>query len=333
MIASRLARLVLASLVAIGALAGGLPGTAPRDVRAATPDLTIVSDARYDVQPAQHRVRVTLDLTLTNRLHDTKTKRYFFDHAFLAVLPGATGYSASWAGRGRPTVSVARRTSSYTLLRLNLAQDLSSGKTARYRLAFDLRDPGGKATRDLRIGDTLVSFPVWAFASDGTPGSSVTVVFPKGYDIAVEAGHIATPTTLPDGRTIFRTGPLSVPLDFFAYLVGDRPGAYRDTTITPTVVGRQVAVTVRSWSDDVSECRRHAVKEFCWNCFCRGCAVPIAQVFGFLLRGQFLLDVRSRSERTTDRLMHLNRAERFFSLRQISFELLDAVPGDLQLCS
>ena len=30
----------------------------------------------------------------------------------------------------------------------------------------------------------------------------------------------------------------------------DRPGAYRDTTINPTVVGRQVAVTVRPWSDD-----------------------------------------------------------------------------------
>jgi hypothetical protein len=250
MIARRPARLVLALLVAVGALAGALPATTPRDVRAATPDLTIVSDARYDVQPSQHRVRVTLDLTLTNRLHDTTTKRYFFDHAFLAVLPGATAYSASWAGRGRPTVSVARRTASYTLLRLNLARDLSSGKSAKYRLRFDLRDPGGKATRDLRIGDTLVSFPVWAFASDGTSGSSVTVLFPKGYKVAVEAGHIGTPTTLPDGRTIFRTGALSAPLDFFAYLVADRPGAYRDTTITPTVVGRQVAVTVRPWSDD-----------------------------------------------------------------------------------
>ncbi len=249
---ARLARLVLAFLIAVGALAGALPATAPRDVRAATPDLTIVSDAHYDVQPSQHRVRVTLDLTLTNRLHDTTTKRYFFDHAFLAVLPGATAYSATWAGSGRPTVSVARRTASYTLLRLNLAKDLSSGKTARYRLRFDLRDPGGKATRDLRIGDTLVSFPVWAFASDSTSGSSVTVVFPKGYQIAVEAGHIAAPTTLSDGRIVYRTGPLSAPLDFFAYLVGDRPGAYRDTTITPTVVGRQVAVTVRAWSDDVA---------------------------------------------------------------------------------
>ena len=252
MTSSRLARLVLALLVAVGSLAGGLPGSAPSAVRAATPDLTIVSDARYDVQPAQHRVRITLDLTLTNRLHDTTTKRYFFDHAFLAVLPGATGYSASWDGSGRPTVSVARRTASYTLLRLNLAQNLASGKSARYRLRFDLSDPGGKATRDLRIGDTLVSFPVWAFASDSTSGSSVTVSFPKGYRIAVEAGHIAAPTTLPDGRTVFRTGPLSAPLDFFAYLVGDRPGAYRDTTITATIVGRQVAVTVRAWSDDVA---------------------------------------------------------------------------------
>ena len=139
---------------------------------------------------------MTLDLTLTNRLHDTTTKRYFFDHAFLAVLPGATAYSATWAGSGRPTVSVARRTASYTLLRLNLAQDLSSGKTARYRLRSISATRAGTATRDLRIGDTLVSFPVWAFASDSTPGSSVTVVFPKGYQVAVEAGRIAGPTTL-----------------------------------------------------------------------------------------------------------------------------------------
>src|SRR5690242_21577593 len=40
-----------------------------------------------------------------------------------------------------------------------------------YRLTFDLQDPGGVPTRDLRVGDSLVSFPVWAFATDGTPRS------------------------------------------------------------------------------------------------------------------------------------------------------------------
>ena len=113
---ARLARLVLALLIAVGGLAGALPAlpdlpAGPPTVRAADgpPSLTIVANARYDVQPAQHRVRVTLDLTLSNRLRDTTTKRYFFDHAFLAVLPSATGYQASWAGSGRPSDERGRR--------------------------------------------------------------------------------------------------------------------------------------------------------------------------------------------------------------------------------
>jgi hypothetical protein len=231
---------------------------APAEVRAATPDLTIVTAARYDVQPPQKRIRVSVDLTLTNRLKDTTTRRYFFDHAFLAVMPGASGYRLSWEGAGQPSVSVARRTATHTLLRLNLARDLPSGRSAKYRLTFELKDPGGKATRDLRIGDTLVSFPVWAFASDDTPGSSVTVVFPKGYDVAVEAGRIPAPDTLADGRTIFRSGVLAKPLDFFAYLVADRPGAYIDTTVKTTVEGRDIEVIVSAWTDDRPWARRVA---------------------------------------------------------------------------
>lgn len=254
---SRAARTCLLLLVAATLAVSGVVG-APAEVRAATPDLTIVTAARYDVQPAQKRVRVSVDLTLTNRLKDTRTRRYFFDHAFLAVLPGASGYRLTWEGAGQPSVSVARRTATHTLLRLNLARDLASGKSARYRLTFDLKDPGGKATRDLRIGDTLVSFPVWAFASDATPGSSVTVVFPKGYDVAVEAGRIPAPETLDDGRTIFRSGVLAKPLDFFAYLVADRPGAYVDMTVETTVEGRDIEVVVSAWTDDRPWARRVA---------------------------------------------------------------------------
>ncbi len=245
--------LVLAAAFAvIGVIAS------PTKVHAATPDLTIVTSARYDVQPARERVRVTVDLTLTNRLKDTKTRRYFFDHAFLAVLPGASGYRLTWEGAGTPSVAVARRTATHTLLRLNLARDLASGRTAKYRLTFDLKDPGGKPTRDLRIGDTLVSFPVWAFASDDTPGSSVTVLFPDGYDVAVEAGRIPTPSKLADGRTVFRSGTLAKPLDFFAYLVADRPGAYADSTVATTVEGRDIEVIVRAWTDDAAWAKRVA---------------------------------------------------------------------------
>ena len=68
MIGRRSALLVIAVVAAVGL--SMVPTEAP-DVRAATPGLTIVSTARYDVQPEAHRVHVTLNLQLTNRLRDS----------------------------------------------------------------------------------------------------------------------------------------------------------------------------------------------------------------------------------------------------------------------
>ena len=238
-------------LVAIAAAAGLLATPAGvSEVRAASPDLTIVTTARYDVQPAQRRVRVTLDMVMTNHLRDTVTKRYYFDKAFLSVLPGTSGYQLSWSGKGKPSVRASKRTADYTLLQMNLAQRLYSGKTATYRLRFDLVDNGGKATRDVRIGDSFASFPVWAFATDSTLGSSVRVVFPAGFETEVESGAIPAPTTDAAGNVVYETGQLSKPLSFFAYLVGDRPGAYAERTVTSTVGDATVTLTIRAWPED-----------------------------------------------------------------------------------
>jgi hypothetical protein len=246
-VAWRLALMGIAASLAMGLLA---MAPAVPEVRAAQPDLTIVSDARYDVQPDQHRVRVNLTLVLTNHLKDTVTKRYYFDRAFLAVLPDTSGYKLTWAGSGTPEVHVSRKTADYTVLRLDLGQRLFSGKSATYKLRFDLVDPGGEPTRDVRVGETLVSFPVWAFATDATPGGSVKVVFPPGFEVDVESGEIPEPTTNADGQVIFQTPELTKPLSFFAYLVGDRPGAYAERTVATIVAGDRVDLTVRSWPDD-----------------------------------------------------------------------------------
>ncbi len=219
----RLAGLLLAVVAATGLLATPA-GVA--EVRAASPDLTIVTSATYDVQPAQHRVRVTLDMVLANHLRDTTTKRYYFDRAFLSVLPGSSGYKLTWTGAGTPRVKATTKTATHALLQLDLAARIYSGKSARYRLVFDLVDKGGAPTRDVRIGDALVSFPVWAFATDATSGSSVRVVLPAGFTARVESGEIPGPTTEADGRVVFQTGKLGQPLKFFAFLVADRPGAY-----------------------------------------------------------------------------------------------------------
>ena len=246
----RLGVALLATVAAVGLLAEPVGPGSPVVVRAAAPDLTITSAAHYDVQPDQQRVQVTLDLTLTNHLKDTRTKRYYFDEAFLAILPGTSGFKLTWDGTGTPEVRASKKTKTHTMLRMVLAKRLYSGESAAYRLTFNLKDPGGVATRELRIGDSLVSFPVWAFATDATPGSSVSVSFPPGFEVEAQAGSIPPPTTDAQGRTVFDSGRLERPLDFFAYLVADRPGAYTEQTVTAQVARRPATIIVRSWPDD-----------------------------------------------------------------------------------
>ena len=189
-------------------------------------------------------------MVLKNRLSDTKTQRFYFDHAFLSVLPGASSPKLTWAGSGAPKATVSKATSAFTNLRLDLGARLYSGKSAAYRLVFDIVDTGGAASRQVRIGDSFVSFPVWAFATDSTPGSTVRVTFPAGYQVQVASGDMPAPTTAGDGTVVLQTGSLKTPLTFFADLVADRPGAMTDRGVASTVGTTPVQVTVSSWADD-----------------------------------------------------------------------------------
>ena len=248
MTARRLPALLLATIAAVGLLGIPVGPTAPAEVHAASQPLRFTSNARYDVQPKERRIRVTVDLRMTNPSKDTATTAFYYDHAFVQVMAGASSFAVD--GPGSPRVRVVQRGKQDVQLRIDFGQRLTSGKSATYKLVFYLKDPGGAATRDLRVGDSLVSFPVWAFATRSTAGSTVTVVFPDGYDIQVEAGQIPDPTTDGQGRTVFRSGRLAKPLEFFVYLVADRPGAYRDATVDTEILGAPVRVQVRSWQDD-----------------------------------------------------------------------------------
>jgi hypothetical protein len=244
-------RTLAAALIAATVLVGAW---APAAALAASPDLTLVTDARYDVQPASHRVHVTVDIRAQNHKSDTTTKRYYFDRAYLAVLPGTSGYAM--ASPSGAKVSVSKRTTDYTLLLVTFGQKVYSGKSLALRLTFNLPDPGGSATRDVRVGQALVTFPVWAYASDSTPGSTVTVVFPKGYSVHFASGTIPGPQTATDGSLVFRTGPIAQPLTFFAYATADRAGAYASKTLDLTVGGVPAPLVLRAWTDDAAWTKR-----------------------------------------------------------------------------
>ncbi len=232
----------------VAVVAGILPPVVP-PAAAAAPELQITTAARYDVQPGLSRVHVTLDATITNTHRDTGATRTYYDTAYLAVLPNTANFTASSPGV-KPKVSIRSATRAYTLLTINLGRHLFAGKHTPLRIQFDLPDNGGTALRDVRVGISLVAFPVWAFATDDTPGSSVTVVFPAGYNVQQQVGNLPEPKTASGGGQVYSSGAIDEPLAFYSYFVADRPGAYVATRLTSTLGGSDVPVTVRAWTDD-----------------------------------------------------------------------------------
>ena len=117
-----------------------------------------------------------------------------------------------------------------------------------YTVSFDLVDPGGTGTRDLRIGSSLAAFPVWAFGTQGEPGGSVRVELPQGYTPDVQ-GSAMSEGELPGGGVLL-AAQLERPLAFFAYVSAERPGAFANRTMNLDVHGTRAQLLIRAWDDD-----------------------------------------------------------------------------------
>lgn len=250
----RAPRALLAALIcvaglmpAIGLAPAGAPGAAPAVLAAG--GMTTTADARYVVDPAKHAVHVTVALSATNHLSDTKTRRYFFDRAYLAVPPGTTRFKVTSPGAA-PRVTVSAKRKTYTLLRIDFGKQLAAGATRSFSLTFDIPDPGGGPTRATRIGASLVTFTAWGLGSDAPTGGSVTVVFPAGYAVQVQSPGMSGPATDAGGNLVYTTGRLANPLSFVASFAADRPNAFAELSTTVAIGTETIPVTIRSWPDD-----------------------------------------------------------------------------------
>ena len=201
----------LIAVVAATGLAGGARRR-PREVRAATPDLTIVGRRalRRPARPAAGPGHGRPDADEPPQGHQ--------DHAVL-LRPGVPrgparrlGLPAHVGRRGHAERSrVSKRTDG---LHAPAARPRRSGCTAarppRYTLRFDLVDPGGKATRDVRIGDVARLVPGLGVRHRLDPGQLGHGRLPgrlRGRGRGRRRSRRRRPT--PTGRTIFRTGTLA----------------------------------------------------------------------------------------------------------------------------
>lgn len=241
-------RPALAAMV-LFAIAFGAIGAAPPGARAATPDVTLIGRATYDVRPDEHRVAVSVAITATNRLHDTITRQYTIDRAYLVVPPAATNLHLA-APTGTPSVTVTSRTAANQIVLLRFGSRLAAGRSMGLTLTFDLADPGGAPDRALRVSPSLVRFSAWGLGTDGVSGSSVTVQFPVGYVAEIGRGPLSGPTTTPDGHVRYASAVLSTPGTFVADLAADRPGALVSEKQSIVVGARTVTIDVLAWPDD-----------------------------------------------------------------------------------
>lgn len=228
---------------------------APPATAAAASKLTLVGAAHYVVQPDQHRVHVTVDLVATNHARDTISTGYLYNQANLAILPGSTAFRATSDGV-KVAVTVAARSASSTLLAIHFAKRLGSGRSTNLRLVFELPDPGGSRSRPVRVGPSLVAFPVWAFGTRDTPGSTASVTFPAGYAVTVAAGRLGKPETAPDGSTTVTSPSLPDPFAMSGYVLADRPGAFVETKLDVPLDGTTAHLAIRAWKDDPAWAKR-----------------------------------------------------------------------------
>jgi hypothetical protein len=239
------------ALLLTALLLGLVPALAPAPVAAARPDLTLVGAATYVVLPEAGKVAVSVRLTATNHLRDTATRRYFFRTAFLSVLPGTSRFRIS-GGNGNPRVSVTSRTKTYTNLRIDLGADLAAGRSTTLTLTFDLKDPGGAPDRPLRISPSLLTFSAWAYATPDTPGASVVVRLPAGYDVLVGRGPLEGPELDDSGDLLLSSGSIASPLKFVADISADRAVERTETTRTVPLAAGPATVLLRAWPDDTA---------------------------------------------------------------------------------
>ena len=242
-------RIPRAAGLILGLALGLVPALAPVPAAAATPSLTITSDATYAVLPDEQRVAVTVHLTATNHLKNTITQRLYFRTAYLTVQPGTSGFALT-GGSGKPRVSIHESTDTFTSIKLDFGANLAAGKSTRLTLTFDIRDTGGDPARLVRVSSSLVTFGAWAFATPNTRGSTVLVLIPSGYRVTIGRGPLEGPVTDASGEEQWSSGPLDAPLDFVADVVADREVQYAEKPLDVALKAGTAAVTVRAWPDD-----------------------------------------------------------------------------------
>ena len=167
----------------------------------------MLAQTRYEVLPADHRVHVTVDAVATSYEPNTPEGQVFYSGIDLRRAAGRHQRDrrlrrpADRRGHHRADATTSR------CIEVTFGRGVFFQQSYAYTVTFDLVDPGGEGTRDLRIGESLAAFPVWAFGTAEEPGGSVQVDLPAGYSAERAGQPDARRSEGPDGGIVLRADP------------------------------------------------------------------------------------------------------------------------------
>jgi uncharacterized protein YaiE (UPF0345 family) len=234
-------RLLLAALLLAAA---ALPAASPAR---ALEGLVVVADTTYTVLPDAAAIQVVIEAVATSYQPDTPEGQTYYSGVSFAVPAGSANFAANSDGQ-RLTVRVADTTDDYTVIQVDFSRGVFFEESYAYTVSFELVDSGGAADRDLRIGRSVVAFPVWTFGDDFTDPSRVQVVIPAPFSATIYGSSLAT-NLRPDGSTQL-TAETTEPSSWFAYVIAERPGIFVVTPFEVEIAGEPEPVRIRAWDDD-----------------------------------------------------------------------------------
>lgn len=246
--ASALSRGLAPLIAALAITALSLAPAQP--ARAADDGLALVTQATYVAAPAEGRIHVSIDALATALTPDTATERTYYSGLTLVIQPGAVNPAAATAIGNPLPVSVADANDDLTAIAITFDRPVFYHERYAFTVSFDLPDAGGQPNRDVRIGTSLVAFPVWAFGSPATPGSHVEVYVPNGYTPTIEIGDLAPTDDVVGGATVLRSGQIADALSWFAYVTAEAPGAFSEQQLDLVIGDEPATVVIRGWEDD-----------------------------------------------------------------------------------
>lgn len=227
-----------ATALAIVAIVAGL-GVLGSPLPAVAAEYTMVSAARYVVDPDERQIAVEVAITFENTTPDPSGQFSVFEVVDLAIQEGAAEVAArdedgalqvsTDAADGFLSVSVEPRS------------DVRFGDVAEFTLSYLLADGASPA---IRVRPSVVTFPTWSF---GTAGE-VTVSLPSDVEVRVDGSALAPRRDA--GELLLESGEIADPSAWLAVVTASQPAETISLDAGVPLASATVDLRVRAWADD-----------------------------------------------------------------------------------